>query len=320
MRYVALGRTSWLYDSIDRLQTAGHDLVYLVTAPAAPEYGVTAQDFVELGSRYGVRTDTVKGRLSVGIVERLVASQADVAISVNWPTLIDPNVRGIFRHGVLNAHAGDLPLYRGNAAPNWAILLGESQVVVTVHEMDDGLDAGPIYLKRAIAIDDKTYIGDIYSQMSVLIPEMFAEVLNGLRDGGIVAAPQPSDPGSSLRAFPRLPEDAEVDWADSAQMIAALVRASSSPFAGAYTWKGADKLTIWRAHAEAIAFPHVGYPGQVIKRDSESGTVHILTGDGALAIEEASVGVDPPDVATEVIRSSRTRLHGAPRNRYVLRR
>ena len=54
-------------------------------------------------------------------------------------------------HGDLNdknAHAGDLPRYRGNACANWAIINGEDKVGLSIHKMDAGLDSGPIIQKK----------------------------------------------------------------------------------------------------------------------------------------------------------------------------
>jgi len=54
--------------------------------------------------------------------------------------MISREVFQLFRHVILNAHAGDLPKYRGNACPNWAILKGEKRVVLTIHQVSENLD------------------------------------------------------------------------------------------------------------------------------------------------------------------------------------
>src|SRR5690606_22857566 len=106
-------------------------------------------------------------------IEQARQCGAQVAISVNWPSLIGPAMRAVFKYGVVNAHAGDLPRYRGNACPNWAILAGEERIHVTLHRMGDGIDDGPILLQRSMPLAPQTYVTDVYRFLGDAIPEMF---------------------------------------------------------------------------------------------------------------------------------------------------
>lgn len=298
MRVAAIGRTSWLYRSIERLRAEGHEIAFIVTARAAPEYTVTEDDFERLAAEIGCP-------FHLGF--DLPAVPADVAVSVNWLTLIPSGVLDRFRHGVLNGHPGALPRFRGNAAPNWAILAGEPQVVATVHRMTEGLDEGPILAQRAFDLDERTYIGDVYAFLDQTFPELFAEAVNGLAEGTLEPRPQPNDPSLALRCFPRLPCDSEIDWRQTAAEIARLVRASSEPFAGAYSWLDGRRLTVWRARAADSAGPWLGVPGHVAHRDPAGGTVSLLTGDGLLVVEEAELDGRRASAA-ELLTSARMRL------------
>src|SRR3954464_12292154 len=130
-----------LYTGIEACVSAGHEPRLIATAPAAPEYDVVERDFERLAGELGCPYFCDTRLDGPDRLELLQRAGADVAISVNWPTVIGSAARSPFAHGVLNAHAGDLPRYRGNACPNWAILQGEDRVVVTVHVMADELDA-----------------------------------------------------------------------------------------------------------------------------------------------------------------------------------
>jgi methionyl-tRNA formyltransferase len=295
VRIAAIGRTSWLYGSVERLRADGHEIVYVATARAAPEYSVTEDDFERLAADIGCP-------FHFGL--DLPEAAADVAVSVNWLTLIPREFLERFPHGVLNGHPGALPRFRGNAAPNWAILAGEPEVVATVHRMTEGLDAGPILAQRSFPLDERTYIGDVYAFLDEAFPELFAEAVNGLADGTLVPREQSED---GLRGFPRLPRDSEIDWRQPAMQIARLVRASAEPFAGAYSWLDARKLTVWRAYAADAEGPWLGVPGHVAHRDPASGTATVLTGDGVLVVEEAELdGRRAP--AAELLTSARMRL------------
>ncbi len=56
------------------------------------------------------------------------------------------------RLGCLNVHASLLPRWRGAAPIQRAILAGDRETGITIMQMDEGLDTGPMLLRRAIAI------------------------------------------------------------------------------------------------------------------------------------------------------------------------
>jgi UDP-4-amino-4-deoxy-L-arabinose formyltransferase/UDP-glucuronic acid dehydrogenase (UDP-4-keto-hexauronic acid decarboxylating) len=286
MRLGILGRTHLLYNAVPRLREAGHDIAFILTCTESPEYSRTASDFMKLARdlQAPFRCDDRINRPDM--IEWLRSHRADAAFSVNWRTIIGPDVLGLFPRGIVNVHAGDLPRYRGNATPNWAILNGEKRIFLTAHLMVEELDAGPVLARRAIPIDDTTYIGDLYDRFGEETPELLVEVATGLAEGTITPEPQSPLPQDVLRCYPRLARDGEIDWRESASAIARLVRASAEPFAGAYTWLGIERIVIWRARPVEADHPYLGTPGQVASVNTETGLVTVVTGEGLLALDE----------------------------------
>jgi methionyl-tRNA formyltransferase len=308
MKVAALGRTQSLYDAIQAVRARGHEIVLIGTCPAAPEYRVTERDFEALAAQLGCPffCDTAINKPEYRAMAR--ESGAEVAISVNWMTLIGADMLGTFPHGVVNAHMGDLPRYRGNATPNWAILNGEPQVVLTLHQMATDLDAGAILLQQAYPLTSTTYIGNVYQFINETLPTLFADLIDGLENGSITPRPQPDDPALSLRCFPRLPVDSQIDWTNPADELARLVRASAEPFAGAYTFWNGEKVIVWRAYPDRLPYPYLGAPGQAAERRTQSGEVVILTGDGVLVLQEVETATEGRKPAAQIIRSLRARL------------
>ena len=307
MRFAALGRTKMFLDAVVACAGAGHEPVLIGTCAAAPEYGVDESAFQRLAERFGCPFFADADANRPEILDLAARAQAGVAISMNWLTLLGPDLRARFAHGVVNAHAGDLPRYRGNAVPNWAILNGEPEVVLTLHEMSDELDAGPVLLKRSFALGADTYIGDVYDFLASAVPEAFADVLDGLDRGSLRPTPQPDDPALALRCHPRRPEDGRLDWEQPAEALARLVRASAEPFAGAFTHLDGRRLTVWRARSATPPTPVLGVPGQVVAIDRSAGAVEVLTGQGTLVIAEVEAdGMRGP--ASAAVSSLRTRL------------
>ena len=308
MKVVALGRTRVLYRTIEALEAAGHDVVLVLTATAGDHYEVGPGEFRDLAAEIGAtfrRPESINDPETVGLVR---AHDPEVGVSVNWPTVVGSELREAVNRGIVNSHAGDLPRYRGNAAPNWAIIDGEDEVVFTLHLMDDGLDTGPVLLKHACPLTTETYIGDVYAYSRANTPETFVEAVDGLESGAIEPTPQPTAPEAALRCYPRRPEDSRIEWSATATHLARVVRASAEPLAGAYTFYDGARLTVWRARAKEPPTPVRGVPGQVTDRRPDAGEVTVLTGDGVLVLEQVAVDgggrVDPADV----IATTRARL------------
>jgi UDP-4-amino-4-deoxy-L-arabinose formyltransferase/UDP-glucuronic acid dehydrogenase (UDP-4-keto-hexauronic acid decarboxylating) len=314
MRFAAFGRTQWLYDSIVRLCDSGHEVALIGTSAASAEYTVTEKDFERLALELGCAYFCDSSINRKEYVTKVQSLCLDVAISVNWLSLIGSEMICSFEHGIINAHTGDLPRFRGNACPNWAILNGESKIVLSLHNMSLELDAGPILLKKSYLVSETTYIGDVYKFLNEEIPNSFVEALDGLKLRSITPIPQSLDPSQSLRCFSRTPDDGEINWNRSAKNIARLVRASAEPFAGAFTYLNGERLKIWRAHADRLPYPILGVNGQIVHIDASKGQAWVLAEDGVLVVEEVEFA-GMRKKASVVIRSTRTRLGGTLESR-----
>jgi methionyl-tRNA formyltransferase len=303
MRFGAIGRSRLLFDTIEALVAGGHRVDLIQTCPAEGYYGVGEAEFRALAARLGA--PFVCDRHAAACLDVAGRGEVDVAVSVNWPTLVPRAVREAFRHGVLNAHAGDLPRYRGNACPNWAILNFETQVVLTIHRMTDELDAGPWLVKDALGIDEATYIGDIYRWLEARTPTLFVEAIDRLTAGGFHAVDPAVRPS---RMFPRRPEDGRIDWKAPARDVLALIRASSRPFEGAFSYLEGERLIrVFRARRFDPGYDFCAVPGQVCLR--HAGNPVVAAGDGMIEIEDcAAEGLDAEGAKALVARSLRNRL------------
>lgn len=223
---------------------------------------------------------------------------------MNWPAILRQEIIGLFPKGILNSHPGDLPRYRGNACPNWAMLNGENRVALTIHQMDSGeLDSGAILYKEYIPLETNTEIGEIYGRLNDIIPSAFVKVLCGIQEGVLSPVEQSKRSEDILRVYPRTPGDSFIDWRQEASYIDVLVRASSKPFAGAYSYLGNERVIIWKAYTKEFDSEVIVVPGQVIFIDKQSGEVGIATGRGILVlkcIEYLGNIVRPSDVLTSM--------------------
>ena len=298
-----------LLETARQLIRNGHTVPLIWTCRSEEYYDAKEADYSSFAGEIGADFIDDIAINTDSNVKRISSYGCDLAVSVNWLTILGPSVLRGFPFGVLNAHAGDLPLFRGNACPNWAIIAGESHVGLCIHQMLAELDAGPVLIRDKYSLNNDTYISDVYNWSESCVPAMFVDAVNGLASGKVSAIPQTTDLSKTLRTYPRRPEDGHINWSMPTFAIHRLIRASSKPFSGAYTTlEGQQKMTIWRAEIVEHPGQFLAIPGQICYRMDNDPVIACL--DGVIRLTEIDLdGCAGSDEAKNVIsRSLRNRL------------
>ena len=284
MRIALLGRTEILYETAELLRKNGHEIALIITAKEALEYLKTSADFKKLAGNFGVPfMHTPRIEDAIDLIRS--CGNIDIGVSMNYTGIIPKSVIELFPLGILNAHGGDLPRYRGNACSAWAILNGEDHITLCIHRMVGGeLDTGDIIIRDNFPIDLDTKITVIWQWFSLRIPSMFSEALECLqKDPKYIMAAQSNDPKDALRCYPRRPEDGRIDWNKPAENILRLINASNKPYAGAFCEFEGQKLIIW--DAEIAPFENfLGIPGQITMISGDF--VEVATKTGKIRLKE----------------------------------
>ena len=290
MKVIIIGRTNILLDSAKLLHQNGHKIVGVITSKTAPEYKVNEVDFKNFAKELNVPfLHDPKINIKT-LEEKFGNTKPDVAISINYSGIIPSEVIDFFPQGVLNAHGGDLPRYRGNACQAWAIINGEKKIGLCIHKMIGGeLDSGDIIAREYLPINNDTSITMIYDEFEVLIPKMLLESVTQLqKNKNYILQTQSKNLQDSLRCYPRKPEDGRIDWKAPADQIHRLIRASSKPYSGAFTYLNEKKIIIWRSKLIISKEKWLGVPGQ-ISEIHENGDVVVLTGKEKLKLKEIEI-------------------------------
>ncbi len=137
----------------------------------------------------------------------------------------------------LNVHPSLLPRWRGAAPVERAILAGDAETGVTIHETVAELDAGPIAAQRAFPIGDDD-AGGVFARAAAVAVELLEEVLPEPR-----FRPQPAE--GVTYAAKLGPEDRELDLDDPEQALRRI--RALSPHIGARAELHGRRVTIWRA-------------------------------------------------------------------------
>jgi len=306
MRIAIIGRTEILYNAAVLLKQAGHTISCILTARQAPEYTRTVMDFKNLARHWSV--PFAQSSQIVENIDFLNASSSEIAVSINYTGVVPQEVIDIFPLGILNAHGGDLPRYRGNACQAWAILHGEEQIGLCIHKMIGGeLDSGDIIARDYLAIDHNTKVTRVWEWMSVRAPELMLEAVQMLdANPDYLLEKQSRDPAHSLRCYPRKPEDGRINWCKPAIDILRLINACNKPYSGAFCVFESKKLVIWDAELVEDDEIFHAVPGQVTKIGESF--VEVACGGGKLRLIQTGFQSAGACTPTDLIKSIRQRL------------
>ena len=153
-------------------------------------------------------------------LDALTAFNPDVLIVAAYGLILPPSVLALPKYGCINVHASLLPRWRGAAPIERAIMAGDTVTGVGIMQMEKGLDTGPIFAEKELAISAQTSVLQLEQQLAVSGAELLIDVLSKLP---MVAKPQNEDGvtyASKLTA-----DDRQVLWQSSAIDIEQQIRA-----------------------------------------------------------------------------------------------
>lgn len=207
---------------------------------------------------------------------RLRALEADAMVVAAYGLILPAPVLEVARHGAVNIHASLLPRWRGAAPIQRALLAGDAETGVSIMRMDAGLDTGPVFAERPVAIEAGDDAGTLHDKLADLGADLLLSVLEDIVAGRARAHPQRDDGVTYAHKIDKA--ETLVRWERPAVDIERAVRAFR-PAPGATARLGEAALKIWRAHVVCAS----GEPGTVL---SQGDVLTVACGEQALAIEE----------------------------------
>ena len=195
-------------------------------------------------------------------------------VVVAYGLLLPPHVLQAARIGAINIHASLLPRWRGAAPIQRALMAGDWRTGITIMQMDEGLDTGPMRLQRAIDILPDEDAGALHDRLAALGASMVVESLERPDEP---VTPQPAEGATYARKITR--EDTLLDWSWPARDLERAVRALR-PSPGAQVQIAGETLKVWRAEVSDGA----GVPGELIEVGPER--ILVACGSGALSLQE----------------------------------
>jgi len=200
----------------------------------------------------------------------------DLIVVVAYGKILPAQILNAASHGSINVHASLLPLYRGAAPIQWAIINGEKKTGISTMLMDEGLDTGNILLQEETTITDDDNSETLSKRLSEIGAFLLVKTIKGIKDGSITPFPQSGTPSYA----PLLKkEDGMLDWSKTSTEIYNFIR-GMYPWPCAYCYLHRERIKI----ITGKVLKGTGIPGRIEKADR--GEFIIGTGEGLLSIIE----------------------------------
>ena len=233
--------------SLRALHDAGHEIALVVTQPDRPGHRMKVTPppvrvaAVELGLPV-IQPEKIRDE---AVVAQLRQVAPDLIVVVAYGQIIPGSILTIPRRGIVNVHASLLPRHRGAAPVAHAILAGDRETGVTIMQMDEQLDHGPVLAMRATPIESTEDAAQLTRRLSVLGARLLVETLGRLDEVGAFAQDD-----ARATVAPRLrKEDGELDWSLGAAEIDRRVRALQ-PWPGATLPTSRGRVKVLSGHVD----------------------------------------------------------------------
>jgi len=212
--------------------------------------------------------------------------RADLFVVAAYGKIIPKSVLEIPKYGALNIHPSLLPRWRGASPIQSAVLAGDTGTGVTIMQLDERMDHGPVVAQQAVHINDqriayKELLNELWQKGASLL----VETIPGYVSGAIT--PTPQDDTKATYCSPLKKDDGRIDWTQTAEEIERMVRAFSA-WPGTWTlWPAPDRSYRIRIdEADVVADEPLGPPGIVWEKEK---ALLVKTGKGSIVIKRATL-------------------------------
>ena len=314
MRIVFMGTPDLAATVLAGLYEAGYELPLIVTQPDKPSGRGRKSSFSPVKAyavEKGLPVIQPASLKDPEVETRVKEADPDVMVVAAYGRLLPLNLLEAAPLGCLNVHASLLPAYRGAAPIQWALLKGESETGVTIMQMDEGLDTGPILLQERLSIPENMDGGELYRALSDLGAALLLQTLPLWAEGGLTPRMQPAEGVSYAERITRAQE--KIDWHEPAAAIRNQVRAFS-PAPGASATLGDTEIKVLGAEVyseedrqqaeKGGEGPDVAVPGQIRRIIRKRGPV-VATGEGELLLTQVQPAGKRPMDAWSWLNGSR---------------
>jgi methionyl-tRNA formyltransferase len=226
LRLIFMGTPDIAVPALAALIDAGHEIARVYTQPPRPAgrgHRLRRSPVHDFAESKGLEVHHPESLAAPEIQAEFAGLDADAAVVIAYGLILPAAVLGAPRLGCLNIHMSLLPRWRGAAPIHRAIEAGDPETGVSIMQMDEGLDTGPVLAVGTLPISPETTAGTLHDELAVLGAGMIVDVLKGLDAGSVKSMPQDASGATYAKKITR--DQGRLDWRLDAAALARLVRA-----------------------------------------------------------------------------------------------
>jgi methionyl-tRNA formyltransferase len=235
LRIAFMGTPDFAVPALKNLIASDHKVVCVYSQPPRPKgrgQHVQPSPVHEAAAVAGIEVRTPINFKRDEDVAAFMALELDVALVAAYGLILPKIILDAPKYGCLNIHASLLPRWRGAAPIHRSILEGDAETGITIMQMEEGLDTGPMILKKAVPIRATTTAQSLHDILAAMGSSMIEGVVNELAEkGGLQSTVQPDEGMTYAKMLKK--EEGRIDWARDAGAIDRQIRALN-PWPG--TW------------------------------------------------------------------------------------
>ena len=292
MKVVFAGTPEFAAVALRALHQAGFEIPLVLTQPDRPAgrgMQLQASSVTQFALAHGIDVlqplslrmdskDPERAAQATAAHERLLALDYDVMVVAAYGLILPLSTLNI--KPCINIHGSLLPRWRGAAPIHRAIEAGDVETGVTIMEMEEGLDTGPMLMIERVAIAPSDTTATLHDKLAALGGSMIVAALRELQHGNLKPVPQPQQGVTYAAKISK--DEAAIDFSLSSNDIARKIRAFN-PFPGAHAQVNGVTIKIWGA--DALPDGSQTLPGQVLAADAQHGIV-VACKEGTLRLDE----------------------------------
>ena len=249
----------------EQMILAGYHFVGLV---AQPDHPVGRKGIIEkvptkvIAEKYNIPVfQPIKIRKDFSFMDNL---KVDLVITLAYGQIVPQGFLDIPRFGCLNLHGSLLPKLRGASPVQTALINNEKVTGVTLMEMVAAMDAGRMYGKKEVVIDEEDNATSLFKKISEAAKDLVLELLPKYVDGELEGIPQNEEEVTFCSLIK--PEQEKIDLSKDILEVYGYIRGLSDE-PGAYLYLDNQKLKIFKARiANDLITAEVGTIVQADKR------------------------------------------------------
>jgi len=233
MKIVFAGTPAVAVPTLEALVASRHEVVAVITradAPVGRKRVMTPSPVAAAAERAGL-TVIKANRLDDDVTAAIRLLEPDLGVIVAYGGLVKRALLDTPTHGWINLHFSLLPRWRGAAPVQHSLIAGDEETGVSIFQLVPELDAGDIFLRRALPAPDGATAGDLLQAYAAESVPLVLEVVGGIASGTAISEPQSGD----VTLAPKLSAaDGRLDWSTDASRVFAHYR-GVTPEPGAHT-------------------------------------------------------------------------------------